>query len=112
GCGAAEVPDLLEETGGCAGGFRRSVLQRGSEGLRPHPEHFLAPVGVARVYCHDDEIRDEQRHEPQGRSLSNLFLCANRSHAVNLKNKLATDYTDYKLTATSRWSLCFPTSRA
>jgi hypothetical protein len=40
-------------------------------------------IGVARVYCHDDEIGDEQRYEPDGGSLSNLFLCANRGHAVN-----------------------------
>ena len=48
----------------------------------------MLAVGVARVYCHDDEIGDEQRDEPDGGSLSNLFLCANRGHLENLKKAI------------------------
>jgi hypothetical protein len=64
-------------------------LQWRREGLRPDAQNLLPPVSVSGVNSHDDEIGDKQGHEPDGSSLSNLFLCANKSHA------LTTDYTDH-----------------
>src|SRR6185503_6786805 len=57
-CSAAEIPDLLKETGGGAASLRRSVLQRGGEGLGPDAQNFLPSVGVSGVNRHDDEIGD------------------------------------------------------
>ena len=53
-CGTAEIPDLLEETGSCAGHLRRRALQRRRESLRPDAQYLLPSVSVSGVNSHDD----------------------------------------------------------